>query len=80
MMMIPPERRVSEYLASRPDADVCDSCLMERTALAPAVIANQATILASTTLYRREKGTCIECGTGAVVTRAIPDSHGDTAA
>jgi hypothetical protein len=70
--MTAPERRVSEYLAGRPDVDVCDSCLTWRTGLTRDVVADQASILATTTLYQRETGSCFECGVEGVVTRALP--------
>jgi hypothetical protein len=69
---IAPERRVSEYLMARLDVDVCDRCLTERTNLPTSIVADQATILATTTLYQRDLRTCSECGAEGTVTRALP--------
>jgi hypothetical protein len=71
---IAPERRVSEYLAANPDVDVCDSCLTERTNLPTSIVEDQATILATTTLYQRDVRKCDECGADGPATRALPPS------
>ena len=66
-----PECRVSEYLAANPNADVCDTCLTERTGLPSAIVADQATVLARTAVYQREVRICAECGAEGLVTRAF---------
>jgi hypothetical protein len=73
--MTPPERRVSEYLMARPYVYVCDGCLTERPGLPLAMVADQATILASTTLYERDTRICVECGDRGLVTRALVASE-----
>jgi hypothetical protein len=44
-----PERLLSEYLVSRPDADLCDACISEHTVLRVEAVAEQIGILANVT-------------------------------
>lgn len=70
-MSLAPERRVSAYLVSRPNADLCDVCIAERTDLPLSAVMDQVRHLANTPVYLRDVWKCADCGEQANVTRAI---------
>ena len=70
-MSIVPERRVSAYLVSRPNPDLCDSCVIAHTKLPSEAVAEQVTLLARTPMYLRDVWECTDCGQHGPVTRAL---------
>ena len=72
-MSIAPERRVSEYLISRPNADLCDVCIVGHTGLPFQAVVDQITVLARTPMYLRDVWRCADCGQHGPVTRALSD-------
>jgi hypothetical protein len=72
-MSIGPERRVSEYLISRQNADLCDACIGEHTDLSFDNVIDQVTLLAHTPVYLRDTWKCADCGAHGIVTRALPN-------